>query len=145
MPARRILGVSLCMMVSSFILGFRPYHALVLLSDRRDALVNEFLYALAAISFRREDIALRIGCNAMDSIEFAGLAPSFAERRQHFEGIAIQDVHPVVLAVSEVDVLLPRILGERDVPRRSRPERAFLDERFFDEGAVRFEDLNAVI
>ena len=110
-----------------------------------DALVYELLHALAAIGLGRVDVAFRIGGDAVDAVEFARLPATFAERRQHFERVAIEDVHAVVFAVGKVDVFLLRILRERDVPDGSGAERGLFDELLFDESAIRFEDLYAVV
>src|ERR1700730_12263098 len=63
---------------------FRPQHALIFLCDRRHAFVDEFLHALSAVSFCREDIALRIRSDAMHRVEFSRLASAVAKAGQDF-------------------------------------------------------------
>jgi len=58
---------------------------------------------------------------------------------------AQQDVHLLIGSIGEIDVLLFRILREGNVPYGSVAERPFLDDLLLDEGAVRFEDLDAVV
>src|SRR4051812_2471026 len=89
-----------------------PYHPLIFLRYGRQALIDELLDALAAIGFRRIDIALRIGRNTMDAVEFARLAAAFAETCEMFESGALDDMDAVVFAIGQVYVLLLRIFRE---------------------------------
>ena len=58
---------------------FRPHNALIFLGDRRQAFVYELLHTLTPVGLRGEDVAFRIGGNAVDAVEFTGLASSFSE------------------------------------------------------------------
>src|SRR5581483_3607449 len=69
----------------------RPYDPLICARDRREPFVDEFLDALTAIGFRRVDVALRVGGDAVHAVEFARLPSALAERRQHLERLAIED------------------------------------------------------
>ena len=62
-------------------------------------------------------------------VELAGLAAAVAEAGQDFERVAQQDVDLLVRAVGQVDVLLLRILRERDVPDRAVAQAFLRDER----------------
>src|SRR5439155_2093301 len=57
----------------------RPDHALVLLGDRRESLVDELLHALAFVRLGREQVSFRIGRDAVHRVERAGLAAAVAE------------------------------------------------------------------
>src|ERR1019366_6135982 len=123
----------------------RPKYALIFLGDRPQSFVNELLDALPAIRFGNVDVAFGIGGDAVRAVEFSRLASALSKSRQHFQGIAQQDVDAVVLAVGQVNVFLLRVLREGDVPCRTRTQRAFGDESFLNKGAVRVEHLDAVI
>src|SRR5581483_2382071 len=124
----------------------RPDRALVLaLFHVLHALQHELLNAAAVVGLGREDVALGVDRNAVHGVELAGLLAAVAEAREHFEIRAIQDPDLLVVAVDQVQVLLRRILRERDVPRRAVTERARRDADFLDEGAIRFERLNAIV
>src|SRR3979411_1529167 len=76
------------MLLRLFTHALRPQHALIFLRDRAQSLVNEFLHALPAISFRHIDVAFGIRCDAVGSVKFAGLTSAFAESRHDFESVA---------------------------------------------------------
>src|ERR1700722_6248734 len=116
--------------------GLGPQYALILLGDRSQTLVNEFLHALPAIGFRREDIALGVSRNAMHGVECAGLPSAVPEAGQHFERLAIENVNLLVRAVGEVDVLLLRVLRESNVPHRAVAEGVLVIDMFLDEGPI---------
>src|SRR5947208_5956295 len=63
----------------------RPNDALILFRDWPESFVNEFLNTLAAIGFARIDVSFRIDGNAMNAVEFAGLAAAFAECGQDLQ------------------------------------------------------------
>src|SRR5437879_1764735 len=125
--------------------AFRPQCALVLFCDWPETFVNEFLHALSVIGLRGEDIAFRIGGDAVHAIKFARLASALAEGSENLKRIAQNDVHPVVLTVGKIDIGLLRILREGDIPGRPGTERPFLDECFLHERAIGLEHLNAVV
>src|SRR5205823_10953031 len=81
----------------------RPQNTLVFLGDRTESFVDELLDALAAIGFPCVDISFRIGGDAMHAVEFAGLAPTFTECSQDLKGLAIENMHAIILAVGEDD------------------------------------------
>src|SRR3954468_5738156 len=54
---------------------FRPQHALTARGNRSYAFVDEALDALAFVRFSRIQIAFRIACDAVHTVELAGLAP----------------------------------------------------------------------
>ena len=95
---------------------FRPQHTLIFFRNRRHAFVNEFLHALAAVGFGGEEIAFRIGSDAVYGVELAGLAPAVAEAGQDFQRVAKQDVNFFIRAISQKNVGLLGILGKGDVP-----------------------------
>ena len=97
---------------------------MILFRDRPQAFVDKLLHALPAIGLGGEDVALRIGGDAVHGVEFAGLPAAFAEARQDFERFALQDVDLFVRAIGQIDVLLLRILREGDVPHRSVAQRS---------------------
>ena len=69
----------------------------------------------------------------MHAVERARLPSALAEAREQLERITENDVHLVVLTVGEIQVLLLRVPGECDVPRRAGPERFLVEERFLHE------------
>src|SRR5438132_4194854 len=97
----------------------RPDGALVLLRDRREALEHELLQPLTAVRLGHVDVALRVGRDAVDRVELARLPAAVAEARELGQRLAIEDVDLLVGAVGEIEILLLRILRERDVPHRS--------------------------
>ena len=92
------------------------------------ALVHELLHALAAIGLGREDVALGVGGDAVHGIEFAGLPSAVAEAGQNLQRLAVDNVDLLVRAVGQIDVLLLRVLGERDVPDRAVAQGVLFDE-----------------
>ena len=80
---------------------FRPEYTLAPGRDRADAFVDEFLHALSFVSFGGVKVALRIGRDAVHSVELAGLAPAVAEVRQFRQRFAQYDTHLFVLAIGE--------------------------------------------
>src|SRR5215470_13313333 len=71
------------------LLGHRgPHDALIFLRHRRHAFVNKLLYALPAVGFRRENVALRVRGDAVDCIELSRLPSSVTEAGQDFQRIA---------------------------------------------------------
>src|SRR5690349_11318778 len=135
----RVLIAIICLLL------FGPQDPLVLLGNRSQTFVHESLHALSAIGFGGVDVALGIRGDTVDRVELAGLAAAVAEAGQDFHRLAQHDVNLLVGSVRQVDVLLLRILGERDVPRRPVAERVLGDEYFLDELAVRSEYLNAIV
>src|SRR5579864_9216754 len=122
----------------------RPHHALIL-RHLRDALEHEPLGAPALVRLRREDVALRVGRDAVHAEELPRLPAAIAETRDDLERVAKQDVHPLVLAVSQIEILLLGIRGERNVPRRPVAARLREEVRLLHERAVRLEDLDAIV
>ena len=59
------------------------------LRDRRQPLVDELLQAPALVGLGRVDVALRIGRDAVDGEELAGLPAAVAEARQDLQRLAI--------------------------------------------------------
>src|SRR5258708_16590400 len=104
------------MSIASVLRSLRPHHTLVLLGNCRQALVEELLDALAAVCLGGENVAFGIGGDAMDGIKLARLPSAIAEAGQDLHGFASDDIHLLVGAVGKVDVLLLRILGERNLP-----------------------------
>src|SRR4051794_34132186 len=51
----------------------RPNNALIGFGDRREPLVGELLQPLALVRFGRENVAFRVGRDAVDRVELAGL------------------------------------------------------------------------
>src|SRR6266496_5096989 len=88
----------------------RPHRSLVHLCHRRKPFIHELLQAPALVGLGSVDVALRIGGDAVHSVELTRLPPAVAEARQDFERITLDDVHLLIAAVGEVDVLLLRIL-----------------------------------
>src|SRR5437867_5621693 len=123
----------------------RPHHALVLACDRRKPFVNELLNALPLVGLRRVDVALRVRGDAVHGEELPRLAAAVAEACQDLERLAVHDVHLLVSAVGEVDVLLLRIARERDVPHRSVAAGERRDALFLHELAVLAEHLDPVV
>src|SRR4029077_4628545 len=97
----------------------RPQDALIFLRDRPQAFVNKLLDALPAIGLRHVDIAFRIRSDGVRAVEFTRLASTLPECRQHFECVAQEDVDAVVLPISQINILLLRVLEKCDVPRRT--------------------------
>src|SRR6516162_1582547 len=123
----------------------RPEHALVAARHRADALIDEFLYPLTLVSFSRVEIALGIGRNAVHAVELTGLAPAVAERGYFLERFAHNDTDALVLTVCQQEKFLLGVLGERDVPNRSRPAGVLGIKRFLHESSVRPENLQSII
>src|SRR5258705_4441911 len=94
----------------------RPDHALVRFRHRTHSLVEEPLQALSLPCLRRVEVALRIDRDAVHAVELAGLPAAVTEAGQLLEALAIDDANDVVHAVGHEDVLLLRVLRERDVP-----------------------------
>src|SRR6476469_7439368 len=86
-----------------------PEHALVGAGDGADALVRELLHAFSLVRLRRIEIALRVRGDAVHCEELARLAATIAEAREDLERLTIHDVHALVLAVREEQVLLLRV------------------------------------
>src|SRR5687768_5281572 len=74
----------------------RPDGALVQGTHRADALVHEFLQALPFPGFRRVDVALRIGGDAVHAVELPRLPAAGAEAGEQLQRVALQDVDAVV-------------------------------------------------
>src|SRR3954462_15865885 len=125
--------------------AFRPQHALVVFGDRSDTLIGEALHTRSGIGLGRVQVALRVGREVVDAEELARLAAAVAERGQHFERAAQQDVDLLVDAVGGVDVGLLRIPREGTVPHRSGPIGVRVDDDLPDERAVLLEDLDTVV
>ena len=81
----------------------------------------------------------------MNAVKLARLASAVSEAGQYLQRVAENYVHLLVASIRKVDVFLPRILRERNVPDRSISQRSSRDELFFHKGAVRVEYLNSVI
>src|SRR6267378_5949804 len=124
--------------------GARPQHALAPARNRTDALVDEFLHALAFVRFRRIEVALGIGGDAVHAVELARLATAVSEVGDFLERVAQDNAHLLVLAVGEEHEPLLGILRERYIPGRARSERLLGVEPFLHELAVRLEYLHAV-
>src|SRR5262249_56623206 len=75
----------------------------------------------------------------------AGLAIAFAKRGYFLERFAHNDTDALVLTVCQQEKFLLGVLGERDVPNRSRPARVLGIKRFLHECSVRREDLQSII
>ncbi len=110
----------------------------------RHPLVHEPLEALSLVRLGRVEVALRVDRDAVHAVELPGLPAAVAERRQLLQRLAIDDAHFLVHAVGHEDVLLLRVLRERDVPHRAGVLRVLLVERFLDELALGREDLEPV-
>src|SRR4051812_43084565 len=91
-----------------------PDYALIHARHWPQALVHELLNPLALIRLRRVDVASGIRGDAVDGEELARLPAAIAEHRQDFQRLPVHDVHPLVPAVGEEDVLLLGIARERD-------------------------------
>src|ERR1700677_2520157 len=100
-----------------------PQNALILFRHRREPFVDKLLYALTAVSLRGKHIALRVGRDAVHSVELPGLPSAVAKAREHVERFAIQNAYLLVRPVGEENILLLRIFGKRDVPDRSIAQR----------------------
>src|SRR5712691_2355036 len=81
--------------------GARPQHALAPAPNRAYALVDEFLHALAFVRFRRIEVALGIGGDAVHAVELARLATAVSEVGDFLERVTQDDAHLLVLAVGE--------------------------------------------
>src|SRR5262245_44123264 len=122
-----------------------PEHALVAARHRADAFVDELLHALTLVGLGRVDVALGVRSKAVHAVELARLTSAGAEGSDLFQRLTHDDAHARVLAVCHQDEALLRILGEHDVPGRSRPERVAGEEPFLDELAFRGEDLQTIV
>src|SRR5579864_1408014 len=122
-----------------------PQNALFFLRDGTQAFVHEFLEALAAIGFRRVDVALGIRGDAVHRVELSRLTSAVAETCQDLQRVAQQNVDLFVGAVRQVNILLLGILRESNVPDRAVAQRSLLDDLFLDERAVLLEHLNAIV
>ncbi len=74
------------------------------------------MHALAAVGFGGEEVASRIGRDAVDGVELAGLAPTVTEAGQNFKRVAEKDVDFFIRTVGQENVFLLGILGKGDVP-----------------------------
>src|SRR5213078_4407040 len=126
-------------------LALRPGHTLVSARYRTDALVDEFLHALTFVGLGRVEIAFGIGRDAVHAIELARLAPAVAERGDLLERLAHDDADALVLPVRQHDEALLGVLGKYDVPDRAGAAGVAGVERLLHEGAVRAEDLQAIV
>src|SRR3977135_3554029 len=88
----------------------RPQDALAPPRARTYALVDEFLHALAFVRFRRIEVALGIGGDAVHAVELARLATAVAEVGDFLERVAQDDAHLLVLAVGEEHEALLAVL-----------------------------------
>src|SRR5262245_23415455 len=114
----------------------RPERALLGLRHGTNALEEESLNARAGVRLGRVEVPLRIGRQIVDTEELPWTATAVAERRQHLERAAQQDVDLLVDTVGGVDVGLLRIAREGHVPHRARAIGVAIDERFLDERPV---------
>ena len=110
-----------------------------------DPFVDELLQAPSFVGLGREDVPLRVGRDAVDGEELPRLAAAVAEAGEDLQRLAIEHVDLLVLPVGEVEILLLRILRERDVPHRAVAERLRRDERLLHERAVGLEHLDAIV
>src|SRR6185503_2182960 len=122
----------------------RPDRALVRFRHGAHPLVEEPLQTFSFPGLRRVDVPLRIGRDAVHAVELAGLPPAVAEAGQLLQRLPIDDADDVVHAVGHVDVLLLRVLRERDVPYRARALRVLREEAFLHELALGREHLQAI-
>src|SRR3954468_21347475 len=100
-----------------------PHRPLILaLGHALHPLVEEALQAAAVVGFRRVDVPLRVGRDAVHREELPGHLAAVAEAGENLERLPVEDPHLLVLAVRQVDELLQRIVRERDVPRRAVAE-----------------------
>src|SRR5947209_12315174 len=76
-----------------------PEHALIGSHHVADALVDEFLQAFALPGFGRIDVALGVGCDAVDTVELARLTTAVAECGHLLERLTHNHANPIVLAV----------------------------------------------
>ena len=97
----------------------RPQHSLIRFRYGSKSFVNELLDPLAAVSFGSVDVAFGIGGDAVDAIEFARLPPALAERRQHFQRVAVDDMNAVVFAVRKINVFSVAGLSKKRCPKRN--------------------------
>ena len=135
-PASSLLG--------ALSLVCRPDDALIRAPDSALAFVDELLQALAFEGLGHIDVAVRVGHDAVCTVELTRLAPTVAEARNDLHLLAVDDVDLLVHAVGQIDVLLVRVARECDVPDRPGTQRVFGDEQLFDIRAVLLEHLNAV-
>src|SRR5262245_8658669 len=77
----------------------RPGRALVRFRDGAQTLVHELLNAFSFVGFRRVQVALRVGGNAVHGIEHPRLTSAVAEAGQDLERGAIHDVDLLVGAI----------------------------------------------
>src|SRR5262249_23716809 len=96
-------------LLSIFVIRAWPHGSLILLRHRREAFVDELLQAFSFVGLGGVDVALRIGGDAMDGEELAGLASAVAETGQNLHRRALDDVDLLVLPVGQVDVFLLRV------------------------------------
>src|SRR6202789_1474526 len=54
-------------------------------------------------------------------------------------------MHSIVFSIGDIQELLLRIVREGNIPDRPGAQRLLLDERFLDERAIWFENLDAVV
>src|SRR4051812_45478596 len=93
-------------------LRLRPNDTL-LRPNTLDPLVCELLNSLSLIRFGRVDVAPRVRRDTVHREPLAGLPSTVTELGEDLERLAIHDVHVLVLAVGEIDVLLRRVLRKR--------------------------------
>src|SRR5712691_599707 len=115
-------------------LSLWPEHALIAARHGADAPIDELLHALTLVGFGRVEIALGIGRKAVHAVELARLASAVAERGYFLERVAHNDADTRILAVRQHDEFLIGILGERDVPYRSRAARVLGVKLLLHEG-----------
>src|SRR5262249_40774966 len=123
----------------------RPEHTLIAARHRANALVDELLHALTLVGLGRVDVALGVRRKAVHAVELPGLPATIAEGRDLFQRLSHDDAHARVLPVRDQDEALLRILGEHDIPDRSRAERVPGEERFLHELAFRRKDLQTIV
>src|ERR1043166_2395985 len=124
--------------------SLRPHDPLIGL-DAAHAFVYELLNALALVGLRRIDVALRVRRDAVHREELARLAAAVTELRKNLQRLPVHHVRALFLAVRQEDVLLLRILRERDVPHRAVSPGLWLDDLLLHELAILPEDLNAIV
>src|SRR3990172_4641318 len=123
----------------------RPRYALVGARHPPDPPVHELLQAFALVRLRGVDVAPGVGGDAVHPEKLPRLAPAVAEAGQDFERLPLNDIDPLVLAVRQVEVLLRRVAGERDVPHRPVAQRPGRDALLLHERTLPAEHLDPIV
>src|SRR5688572_3571144 len=107
----------------------RPHDSLLAGGDFANPSVDELLETLPLVRLRRVDVPLRIGRDAVDGVELAGLPSAVAKGGELLECVAAKHANLHVPAVRHVEIRLPCVFRERHIPYGALGEALLPEER----------------